>query len=127
MNRNRIASCLAAALLFAAPVAAGAHGSMKPQHGGVVTMSGEIVVEMVKSAKGLAFYVSEEDEPVPASGFDAKVIVTAGSKKTQVPLVAAGGNKFTAAGMTAPKGAKVVVALVSKRDQSRTFATFAPN
>ena len=124
MNFKSTAACLAAALALAAPFAAAAHGSMKPQHGGMIAMSGEIMVEMVKGPKGITFYVSEEDEPIPAAGFDAKVTVTSGGKKLQAPLIAAGGNRFAAAGLAAPKGSKVVVALVSKRDQAKTFASF---
>ncbi|MPS68848.1 MAG: hypothetical protein E2586_10160 [Novosphingobium sp.] len=127
MNTQPIVAALAAVLLASAPATAFAHGSMKPQHGGIVAMSGEILVEMVKSPKGVSFYVSEEDEPVPASGFDAKVTVTAAGKKTQTALVAAGGNRFSAPGLAAPKGSKVVVSLVNKRDQAKTFASFTTN
>ncbi|GEM_PF-743582 len=122
-----VLSGLAAALVLAAPATAFAHGSMKPTHGGVVAMSGEILVEMVKAPKGATFYISEEDEPVAASGYDAKVTVTSGGKKTQAVLTAAGGNKFTAPGLVAPKGSKVVVSLVNKRDQAKTFASFTAN
>ena len=41
-----------------------AHGSMKPSHGGVVQMSGEIMVELVTRPRSLEVYVTEEDEPI---------------------------------------------------------------
>jgi hypothetical protein len=127
MNTKRMAALLAASLVLSAPVASFAHGSMKPQHGGIVAMSGEILVELVKGPKGVSFFVTEEDEPVAASEFDAKATVTVAGKKTSVALAPAGGNRFSAPGLVAPKGAKVVVSLVNKRDQAKTFASFTVN
>ena len=111
-----------APLLTAAP--AFAHGSLKPQHGGMVQMSGEIMVELVKAPKGIDVYVSEEDEPVAANRFDAKMSVTIGSAKSDAVLKPQAGNKFSAPGVKAPKGTKIVVTLVDKGDRARTFATF---
>jgi len=59
---------LAALALAALPASAFAHGSMKPQHGGLVHMSGETLIELVTGPKGVDVYLSEEDEPVPAAG-----------------------------------------------------------
>lgn len=116
------------AILFAAlallPAAANAHGSMKPSHGGVVQMSGEIMVELVTKPKSLDLYVTEEDEPIPASGFDGVLIVTAADgAKSKVALSPAGGNKFTSASRP-PSGAKVVVSLTAKQGGAKTFTTF---
>ncbi len=125
MNAKTILSVLAGLTLAALPLTASAHGSMKPSHGGLVTMSGEIMVELVRGPKGVAIYVSEEDEPIAASGLNAKLTVTAGGAKKETPLVAGKGNLLTAPGLKVPAGAKVVVALVDKRDGAKTFATFA--
>lgn len=114
---------LAALALLAIPAVAHAHGSMKPQHGGLVQMSGETLVELVTGPKGVDVYVSEEDEPIPAAGFTAKLTQTAAGKKTDAPLKAMGGNKLSAPGFKAAKGAKIVVALVDKSG-AKTFATF---
>lgn len=106
------------------PAAALAHGSMKPSHGGVVQMSGEIMVELVTKPKTLDIYVTEEDEPIPASGFDGALIVTAASgAKSKIALSAAGGNKFISASRP-PSGAKVVVSLTAKQGGAKTFTTF---
>ena len=106
------------------PGAALAHGSMKPSHGGVVQMSGEIMVELVTKPKSLEIYVTEEDEAIPAAGFDGALIVTAADgAKSRTAMNAAGGNKFTAPGRP-PSGAKVVVSLTAKQGGAKTFVTF---
>jgi len=96
---------------------------MKPQHGGLVQMTGETMFELVTGPKGVDVYLSEEDEPVPAAGYTAKLTQTAAGKKTEAPLKAAGGNKLSAPGFKAAKGAKIVVALIDKSG-AKTFATF---
>ena len=123
MTRFRDLALVAAALTLD-PTAALAHGSMKPSHGGVVQMSGEIMVELVTRPKVLEIYVTEEDEPIPASGFDGALIVTAADgAKSKLALSPAGGNKFTSASRP-PSGAKVVVSLTAKAGGAKTFATF---
>ncbi len=106
------------------PGAALAHGSMKPSHGGVVELSGEIMVELVTKPKSLEIYVTEEDEPRPAVGFDGALVVTAADgAKSRIPLNATGGNRFTAPERPAG-GAKVVVSLTEKKGGAKTFVTF---
>ncbi|MBB4611954.1 hypothetical protein [Novosphingobium taihuense] len=124
MNAKSIFAAITGLSLVAMPVCASAHGSMKPSHGGIVTMSGETMVELVRGSKGVDVYVSEEDEPIAASGLNAKLTVTAAGEKKDAPLVAQSGNKLSAAGLKVPTGAKVVVALIDKRDGAKTFATF---
>ena len=124
MNAKSFLSVLTGLMLVALPAAVHAHGSMKPSHGGIVTMSGEIMVELVRGPKGVDVYVSEEDEPIAASGLNAKLTVTAAGAKKDTPLVAGKGNRLSAPGLKVPAGAKVVVALVDKRDGAKTFATF---
>lgn len=115
---------LAAGALALMPVMALAHGSMRPSHGGVVQMSGEIMVELVTKPRALDIYVTEEDEPIPAAGFDAALIVTApGGAKSRIALIPAAGNKFTSASRPG-KGSKVVVSLTDKKSAAKTFASF---
>lgn len=123
MKIDLLRSGLAALALVAAPAVVHAHGSMKPQHGGMVQMTGETMFELVTGPKGADVYLSEEDEPIPAAGYTAKLIQTAAGKKTEAPLKAAGGNKLSAPGFKAAKGAKIVVSLVDKNG-AKTFATF---
>ena len=115
---------IAAAMLSLGSQPALAHGSMMPQHGGVVQMSGEIMLELVTKPKALDIYVSEEDEPIPAESFDGLLIVTsAAGEKTRTALKPAGGNKFTAPGRPG-SGSKVVISLSDKASGAKTFATF---
>ncbi|NML12810.1 hypothetical protein HHL08_22200 [Sphingobium sp. AR-3-1] len=114
---------LAAIALIAAPAMLHAHGSMKPQHGGLVQMTGETMIELVAGPKGVDVYLSEEDEPLVAAGFTAKLTQTVAGAKSEATLKPAGGNKLTATGFKAAKGAKLVVALVDKGG-AKSFATF---
>ncbi|WP_313803036.1 hypothetical protein [Sphingobium sp.] len=114
---------LAALALAALPATAFAHGSMKPQHGGIVQMSGETLIELVSGPKGTDVYLSEEDEPVAATDYTAKLTQTLAGKKSEAALKPAGGNKLSAPGFKAAKGAKVVVALTDKGG-AKIFATF---
>lgn len=114
---------LAAIALMAAPAMLHAHGSMKPQHGGLVQMTGETMIELVAGPKGVDVYLSEEDEPIAAAGFTAKLTQTAAGAKTEAALRPAGANKLTAAGFKAARGAKLVVALIDKSG-AKSFATF---
>lgn len=125
MSLKHIIAALAGVSLAALPVVAGAHGSTKPLHGGIVTMSGETVIEMVRAPKGVDIYLTEEDEPLAASGFAGKLIVTAGGAKTETALVQQPRNKLTAPGLKIPAGAKVVVSLTAKGNGAKTIASFS--
>lgn len=114
---------IAAIALMAAPAMLHAHGSMKPQHGGMVQMSGETMMELVAGPKGVDVYLSEEDEPLTAAGFTAKLTQSAGGAKSEAVLKPAGGNRLSAPGFKTVKGAKLVVALVDKSG-AKIFATF---
>lgn len=125
MKTRFLTATLGAFLVLGISAPAAAHGSMKPSHGGIVQLSGEIMVELADSPGGLAFYVTEEDEPLPAASFDARMIVTTQSgQKTTTVLTPGSDNCFTAPGLKAEKGSKVVVALVGKADAAKTFVTF---
>lgn len=123
MNIQYIRSGIAALALIAAPAMLQAHGSMKPQHGGMVQMTGETMFELVAGPKGVDVYLSEEDEPLAAVGYTAKLIQTVAGAKTEAVLTPAGGNRLSAPGFKAAKDAKLVVALIDKNG-AKTFATF---
>ncbi|WP_427969367.1 hypothetical protein [Altererythrobacter sp.] len=123
MKKHILFAAFAISLGMSAPAIA--HGSMEPSHGGVVQMSGEILVELVKTSKGLDVYITEEDEPLNPADFDAQLIVTPPSgQKSTTALKPAGGNRLTAAGLRPGGGTKVVVVLVNKSNSAKTFATF---
>jgi len=114
-----------AALAFAAT--ADAHGSMKPQHGGVVQMTGETMVELDNAPTGVAVYVRDDEEDVDSAGMTAKLTVSTAGKTSNVALAPAGGNKFEAKGVKIPAGSKVGVMLVNKATQARSSVTFTVN
>lgn len=121
---KHITAALAGLSLIALAGSASAHGSMKPLHGGIVTMTGETVVELVRAPKGVDVYITEEDEPLAASGFSGKLIVTAAGAKKETPLAAQAGNRLSAPGLKIPAGAKVTVALTAKGSGAKTLASF---
>jgi len=119
-----ISAALSAALLMALPGAAFAHGNTQPQHGGVVTVNGETVFELVRGPSGVSVYLEDEDEPVAAAGHTAKLSINAGGERREVELVPGAGNLFTAAGLTLPAGSVVSVQVVDTATQARWGTTF---
>lgn len=114
---------LALAAIFALlPVMAFAHGNMKPQHGGIVQMSGETVFELVVKPSSVELYVSEDDEAVAPANASANLVITAGGKETEVPMSAGPNNGFVAQ-TAVPKGASVGV-VVKYKNGSKTFTTY---
>lgn len=112
-----------AALAFA--LSAGAHGSMKPEHGGLVQMTGETLFELVSAPAGVALYVKEDEEDVPSAGATATLTVTpAAGKASTVALTPAGGNKFEAKGLKLKPGSKVGVMVVDKATRARSSTTY---
>jgi hypothetical protein len=113
---------LSLVLLFASGVALG-HGNTKPLHGGVVQMVGEQTFELVTKPDGVELYVVDDGEDIDSSTMSAMLVVDAGGTKSEVALLAAGGNKYVAKGAKVPTGAKVIVTLVDA-NQSKTTARF---
>lgn len=125
-TRTLIVPAIAAfALLGSAALSpAFAHGDNHPKHGGQVRMSGETLFELVKSPKGVDLYVVDDEEPIQASGYAAKLVITAGGKKAETPMKAVRGNQFTAPGLKLAPGSKVAVTLTNNASSTRTFTTF---
>jgi len=116
----------AAALALSLP--AHAHGSSKPEHGGVVQTSGETRFELVNSGAGVAFYLKDDEDDLPSSGMTGNLTVTTkAGKTTTVPLTPAGGNKFEAKGLKLAPGSKVGVMVVDRATQARSSTTFTIN
>jgi hypothetical protein len=119
MHRLVLALIVMLALI---PAASFAHGNMKPQHGGIVQMSGETVFELVVKPSSVELYVSEDDDAVAPADASASLVITAGGKETEVPM-SAGSNKGFVAQTTLPKGASVGV-VVKYKNGSKTFTTY---
>lgn len=103
------------AMLSLACEAAQAHGVMKPQHGGIVEMVGEMAFELVKRENGADLYLAYDHEGMPTEGMTGKLTVTSGESKSEVALKPAGGNKLIAEGVKIPSGSKVVALITLKQ------------
>jgi hypothetical protein len=122
--RNTLFACALLVAPFAAGGVAHAHGSTKPQHGGVVQLTGETLFELVNKPAGVELYITEHGEDIPSSSASAKLSITSGAAKKEVSLTPAGGNKYVAKGVKVPSGSKVTVTLVDNTIKAKTFATF---
>ena len=111
-----------AALLASSPALA--HGNTKPQHGGVVQMSGETLFELVRAPAGVSIYVTDDDEPLNASGATGKITLTSGGKTQNIVLKPAAANRFDAPGLKLAPGAKLAVQIVEKATQARLGTVF---
>lgn len=109
-------------LFLASGVAVG-HGNTKPLHGGVMQMVGEQSFELVTKPEGAELYVVDDGEDIDSAKLSATMTVDVNGVKSEVVMLAAGGNKYVAKGVKIPRGAKVVVMLVAP-DQSKTTARF---
>ena len=114
---------LAAATLFF-NASAGAHGSTKPEHGGMVQMSGETLFELAVKGDTVALYVKEDDEELASAGMTARLTITFKGAKSEVTLQPAAGNKFEGKGVKIASGAKVGVMLTNTATQTKTSANF---
>lgn len=101
-----------------------AHGFTRPQHGGVVQMSGETLFELVTAPTGVSLYVIDEDDPVNAAAMSAKLSVTTGGRKAEVTMAPAGGNRFFARGLRLTRGANVGVQVIDNATKARLGTTF---
>jgi hypothetical protein len=105
-----------------------AHGSMKPQHGGVLQMSGETTFELVRSPAGVVLYVREDDEDVSSAAMSAQLTVTTrAGNSSNVQMVPAAGNRFEARGVRVTAGSKVGVMVIDKASKARESTTFTVN
>ena len=111
-----------AALSFNGP--AQAHGNTKPEHGGIVQMSGETLLELAVKPDSVALYVKEDDEDLPSADMVAKLTISFKGAKTEVTLEPGAGNKFEGKGVKIAAGSKVGVMLVKKATQSKVSANF---
>lgn len=125
--RKTLALLLCLAVVPGLPAASFAHGLTKPQHGGIVKMSGETLFELVTEKDDVSLYVVDEDEPVDAAAMEARISVLVDGKKTEAAMIPAGANRFVAKGLNIPKGANVGVMVINKVTKARLGATFVIN
>jgi hypothetical protein len=105
-------------------VSAWAHGSSKPEHGGVVEMDGETLFELVVQDQHVELYVVYDDEEIDSSGYTASLIVKSDGDKRKTELIPAGENKFEAKDVSIPEGAKVTVFIKNQTSLATSSAKF---
>jgi hypothetical protein len=87
-------------------------------------VSGETQIEAVTTPDGLDVYVSEEDQPLAASGLSGNAIIKEDTSAGRVTLEPVDGNRLIAPGLVPAKGQSVVVTIIDKASGLRSFATY---
>ena len=91
-------------------------------------VSGETVVELVRTPGGVAVYIREEDEEVPSADMTGELsVTTAAGATSRVPLIPVGGDRFEIKGPTIPAGSKVGVMLINEASQARAGVSLTVN
>ncbi|SDD26705.1 hypothetical protein SAMN05444678_11137 [Sphingomonas sp. YR710] len=101
-----------------------AHGATQPKHGGIVSMSGETLFELVNAPTGIQLFVVDDDEPVVATAMTAKLSLDAGGKTQNIMLKPAAGNRFDGPVLKLKPGAKLGVLVIDKTSQAHLGTTF---
>jgi hypothetical protein len=101
-----------------------AHGSAEPEHGGVVQVVNEIVVELVSRGDVAEVYLKDDDDPMPTAGMSGKLNIASDGGKSEAVLKPAGSNKLEAKGVKLASGAKVLVIVQTAAKQPKLSASF---
>jgi hypothetical protein len=122
---KKILSLLAGGALLLALHHAHAHGVAEPEHGGIIQVVNEIVVELVQRGDVAEVYLKDDDDPMPTAGMSGQLKIAAGGAKSQAVLKPAGGNKLEAKGVRLAQGATVLVIVQLEEKKPRLSASFA--
>jgi hypothetical protein len=87
-----------------------AHGSIEPEHGGVVKQSHDMVFELVREEKSVSLYVRDHGQAYPTKELDADIVVLANKEKSEASFISTGGNKMVV-DITINDGAKVLISV----------------
>jgi hypothetical protein len=121
---KKILSLLAGGALLLALHHARAHGVAEPEHGGIIQVVNEIVVELVQRGDVAEVYLKDDDDPMPTAGMSGQLKIAAGGGKSQAVLKPAGGNKLEAKGVRLAQGATVLVIVQLEEKKPRLSASF---
>ena len=122
MKRYSWLAAVAAAMILSIGTAS-AHGDLKPHHGGVVEMAGEVKFELVARGDGVELYLDDHGQTMPTAKLGGKLTVMSSGAKTDAKLEPAPGDKLVARGLKLAKGDKVI-AIVTMEDKSTSSARF---
>lgn len=88
-----------------------AHGA-KPKHGGIVQSAGDLAFELVSKDGKAVIYVDDHGQELPTAGASGKLTVLAGTKKTELDLVAGENNTLvTTSDVKLVPGTKAIAAI----------------
>lgn len=121
---KNILSLLAVGALALGLNTAYAHGNAVPEHGGIVQVVNEIVVELVSRGDVTEVYLKDDDDPMPTAGMSGLLDIAAAGGKSQAVLKPAGGNKLEAKGVKLANGTKVLVIVQLAEKQPKLSASF---
>lgn len=88
---------------------ANSHGLTEPQHGGVLTTSGDWTFEVLDTADGVKVYLYDDTVPFDTTGMKGKIKVDHLESSIDVELEPAGENTLIAKDVDIRKGATVLV------------------
>lgn len=126
MSRSLI-NHLFVAFLLVASLGCGqayAHNSAVPKHGGIVKITGEMSFELVALENSADVYLMYDSEALDTAKMTGSLKITIAGESKTVELKPAGGNRFTAADVTIPKGSKVLVMVTEADGYSKSGASF---
>ena len=101
-----------------------AHGSLKPVHGGVVQLVGEMSFELVARPDGVEVYLIYDAEDLSSDGITGNIKVSKDGAVTSAKLEPAGGNKLVGKGVSLSSGARALVFITLKDGVTRSSARF---
>ncbi|HEX9173873.1 MAG TPA: hypothetical protein VF861_14570 [Telluria sp.] len=87
-----------------------AHGS-KAKHGGILQSAGDVSFELVSKDGSTTIYVDDHGKDLSTAGMSGTLTVLQGTRKSVLPLAAAGANTLVAKGPTLARGNKAVAAI----------------
>lgn len=105
---NIITKLLVASCALFALSQAHSHAMTEPQHGGVLTTSGDWTFELVDTEKGVMVYLFDDTVPYDTTGMKGKLKVDDGSV-IDVSLMPAGDHSLVAEDVDIPSGSKVLI------------------
>ncbi len=103
---------------------ANSHGLTEPQHGGVLTTSGDWTFELLDTADGVKVYLYDDTVPFDTTGIKSKIKVDHPDSSIDVELKPAGENTLVAKDIDIPKGATVLVVVTLSDGYSKVGGRF---
>jgi hypothetical protein len=102
-----------------------AHGLSDPQHGGVLTVSGDWTFELVDTAEGVTVYIYDDTIPYDTKGMTGKLTVNNNGEQSEVALNPADAMTLAASDFDLPAGASVLVVVTLSDGYTKVGSRFS--